>query len=376
MEDYRGKKCLFLIFQTLEEGNGITKKILAQKRAFCNNGVNTKLCFYDKDNFGNIIVKVDETVLMTLGRGFVKLLKTPLYFCKLFEYIKDNKFDIIYIRYVQNADCFLVDFLKKCNQYGCIVLMEIPTYPYDGELKCRNLKSFIRIKIEKYFRVKFKNSVTRIVTFSNHKEIYGVGTINISNAVDEVLIPKNPIMPIKDKIVFIGVANLSFWHGYDRLINGLHNFYMGNPKIRVEFLIVGKGVEKVYNELRFLIDKYCLNQYVRFCGSKDGAELDELFYHAHVAIGCLACHRKNIEEVKSLKNVEYAMRGIPFIYSENNDDFDDKNYVYKVPADESDIDIEQICKFVLNHNFIPTEIRKTVQSLTWTNQMAKIMRDL
>ncbi|MEG2480028.1 MAG: hypothetical protein RSA50_07120, partial [Mucinivorans sp.] len=43
---------------------------------------------------------------------------------------------------------------------------------------------------------------------------------------------------------------------------------------------------------------------------------DDLFEQADIAIGSLARHRSGITTIKTLKNREYAARGIPFIYSE------------------------------------------------------------
>ena len=67
------------------------------------------------------------------------------------------------------------------------------------------------------------------------------------------------------------------------------------------------------------------------------------------------------------------MRGIPFIYSEDNEDFDNANYVLKVPADESPINIKQLCDFVISNDFEPCKIRETVSGFTWENQMNQIV---
>ena len=77
-----------------------------------------------------------------------------------------------------------------------------------------------------------------------------------------------------------------------------------------------------------------------------------------------------------MKNREYATRGIPFIYSEQDSDFDDKPYVLKAPADESPIDIQQIIDFSSSFQMQPKEIRLTVEHLAWKNQMQKVIDDL
>ena len=65
-----------------------------------------------------------------------------------------------------------------------------------------------------------------------------------------------------------------------------------------------------------LIDRYDLKDKVIFHGALFGAELDDVFNQCQFAIGSLGRHRSGITRIKTLKNREYATRGIPFIYSE------------------------------------------------------------
>ena len=116
-----------------------------------------------------------------------------------------------------------------------------------------------------------------------------------------------------------------------------------------------------------------VSQYVNFLGIVNGIELDEAFDQADIAVGCLGCHRKNIKEVKSLKNVEYAARGIPFIYSENNNDFDNQEYIIKVPANESPILVEDVLSRFNSIQKDAQTIRNSVAHLTWECQMGKVV---
>ena len=95
-----------------------------------------------------------------------------------------------------------------------------------------------------------------------------------------------------------------------------------------------------------------------------------------VAIGSLGRHRSGITTIKTLKNREYASRGIPFIYSENDEDFDNQSYILKAPADESPINIDAIISFLDNNNFQPEDIRKTVEHLSWKRQMEIVVNHL
>ncbi|MBP3845917.1 MAG: glycosyltransferase family 1 protein, partial [Prevotella sp.] len=102
-------------------------------------------------------------------------------------------------------------------------------------------------------------------------------------------------------------------------------------------------------------------------------QLTEVFNRCQFAIGSLGRHRSGITVIKTLKNREYATRGIPFIYSEQDSDFDSQPYVLKAPADESPINIQKIVDFMKDFSMKPEEIRKTVEPLQWKYQMQKVV---
>jgi hypothetical protein len=81
--------------------------------------------------------------------------------------------------------------------------------------------------------------------------------------------------------------------------------------------------------------------------------LDELFEQADMGIGSLARHRSGITHIKTLKNREYAARGLPFIYSEMDSDFEGKPYILKAKADESPIEIPLSWNFIGGKRYLP-----------------------
>ena len=113
-----------------------------------------------------------------------------------------------------------------------------------------------------------------------------------------------------------------------------------------------------------------------FHGQLFGDELTNVFNQCQFAIGSLGRHRSGITVIKTLKNREYATRGIPFIYSEQDSDFDHQPYVLKAPADESPIDIQQIIDFMGDFAMTPQDIRKTVEHLSWKIQMQYVLNAL
>ena len=93
-----------------------------------------------------------------------------------------------------------------------------------------------------------------------------------------------------------------------------------------------------------------------------------------VGIASLGRHRNGIDRIKTLKNREYAARGIPFVYSETDDDFDTMPYVMKAPADDSPLDIAALLRFADGVTLPAEGIRATVeQILSWDAQMARVV---
>ena len=81
-----------------------------------------------------------------------------------------------------------------------------------------------------------------------------------------------------------------------------------------------------------------------------------------------------ITKIKTLKNREYAARGLGFVYSEIDEDFEEMPYIIKAPSDETPLNISSIVEFYKNHNLNPIDIRKTIEpNLSWKNQMQKVI---
>jgi hypothetical protein len=177
------------------------------------------------------------------------------------------------------------------------------------------------------------------------------------------------------------VAEVHIWHGFDRLMTGLGEYYKNTPNPRQVFFHVVGGVHPFdmngdsgkVEGFKSIIERYGIQDKVIFHGQLFGEELDRVFNQSCFAIGSLGRHRSGITVIKTLKNREYATRGIPFIYSETDSDFDNQPYVLKALPDESPINVRQILDFIDTHHFQPQDIRRTVEHLTWKIQMKKVI---
>ncbi len=120
-----------------------------------------------------------------------------------------------------------------------------------------------------------------------------------------------------------------------------------------------------------------IEDYVIFHGPLYGEQLDAVFDRSDLGIGSLARHRSGITHIKTLKNREYAARGIPFLYSETDEDFEQAPYILKIPPTEDPLDIEAVLRFYRNVRMTPEEIRQSIENtLTWKVQMQQVVNEL
>ena len=175
----------------------------------------------------------------------------------------------------------------------------------------------------------------------------------------------------------IGVAEIHRWHGFDRLVKGLAEYYSKPQEYIVKFHVVGYFYSaEVEATFRQFIADHKMEQYVILHGKKHGEELDAIFNLCDFGIGSLGRHRVGIQKIKTLKNREYAARGIPFVYSETDSDFDERPYVLKVPADESPVNINEIIKFYRHLSMDAQAIRDSIQNLSWRHQMEIVINSV
>lgn len=277
--------------------------------------------------------------------------------CKLFEYEWDNGYpsievefdtDFLYFRTIEPSIKLIKKLYSIKKQANNIrIIMEIPTYPFSGEKGTQlGSKRKISVAIGKSF---LKHVIDRVVVIGMNnsiEEYEGISVIHATNGIDCKQIRKVN-HSINDDINIIAVSGCYFWHGYDRMIKGMKDYYSNNGYgINVKLHIVGEGdCLKEYIELA---ESFGLkDKYIFFYGIKEGEELDKLYDMADLAINVLAVHRKGMQYDNSLKSRESIAKGIPYISSSLPDICDEElmESLLIVPADESNIRIDEIVSF-------------------------------
>ena len=367
-------KTLFLIFHGIDPNNGISKKISYQVNALKACGMEIHLCYMDETTTKKRMV--DNTVIADYGNGTMSKIRKRISFSSIVKYAIEQQIQFVYIRSNHNANPFTIKMVREMKKAGMKVVMEIPTYPYDSEYKAQGMSK--QIFQDKIFRNYLASQLDAIVTFSDYDSIFGQRTIRISNGIDfDSVTMKQTVHDTSKELNLIGVAEIHGWHGFDRLVKGMAAYYSQPQDYIVRFHVVGYFYsQEGERDFRRLIADSKMEEYITLYGKKHGEELDAIFDLCDFGIGSLGRHRVGIDKIKTLKNREYAARGIPFVYSETDSDFDEKPYVLKVPADETPVDIHKLITFYRQLSLSAQDIRDSIQDLSWKHQMEIVINSV
>lgn len=261
-----------------------------------------------------------------------------------FDEIDLRSIGFIYIR-MPTASRALVDMCQMIKEKNPIIkiIIEIPTYPVIGERK--GLKR-VADWYAAYEVKKLCSFVDRIVTFSKDDIIWGIPTIRTVNCSKMDSIKRKRISDNSDTINVITVSSYDYWHGYDRFIVGMGEYYSSEGQHRpIHYYIVGEGAE--IPKYKKLVKKYNLEQYVHFEGKHYGEELDVIYDKCEIALDSMGRHRSKIFYNSSLKGKEYCAKGLPIVSGvcTELDDYKDYPYYFRVPANDSPIQMNDIIRF-------------------------------
>ncbi len=317
------KKIIYISSVDIGDKSGISKKILNQVKCFTLSKLETEL------------VTVSE------NSKIVKIL--PFSSNHAWKNLHLPKADFLYIRYVFSSFPF-INLLKefKNNNPNSKIVVEIPCYPYEDELK--HYSNFLVTYRDKFYRRFLKKYVDALSICVGFKEIFGIPAIEMVNcvSVDDITPPKTTNYRNDKNINVTAVAAVAYYHGYDRFIKGLYEYYQKQQEYKVIFHFVGDG--PALCDLKKLTKELKLENYVKFYGFMTGNELDQIYDLTDIGLDALGGHRKGDIWFGTLKSREYICKGIPFVTEypipENLDPI--KQYILKVPSDESAVDVEKV----------------------------------
>lgn len=268
--------------------------------------------------------------------------------------IKAGDVNILYYRLPLKPSVYQVSLFKNAKKNGAIVFYEIPTYPFFMEqvnLSKRKFLTFSKLMVDKIIFLFSKRYIDKIPIMIGSSSVKNDPKfIPIINGIDSTDIPITNIMKNNDddSIVLIGVGMLTAYHGYERVIQSIHNYYQNGGSKRIIFHIVGDG--EILGALKTQVEQLNVKENVVFHGILHGEKLDEIYNKAQIGIGALELYRRNADIDTTLKVVEYLVRGLPVITSGFVDSGVSSDFIYQVSNDNSFFDFYKINKFLNNFN--------------------------
>jgi len=284
-------------------------------------------------------------------------------------------FDYFYIRRIIPITNVLIKMLKILKKRGKKIFYEYPTYPWKEEMR-KNFGGVSFILDCIYYRklLDIVDYIPAIMVEHPKKSIEKDKFIKISNGIDINKIPKKK-KANHNGLNILALAHLQNWHGYDRVLRGLSEYYSHTPKREVRFLIVGEGAE--LTNLKKLTKELNLEEHVLFFGEKTGKELDSIFDDTDVAVSSIANHRKGMFRDSSLKSREYCARGIPFVIASDDDDFPETfRYVHRIPKNDEAVNIDELIDFfdsIKDKNYVEEMRNYARDKLSWTKKMKPVI---
>ena len=355
---------IYRVDQNDDANLGVINKMNGQADALKNLGFNVDKVVCQ----GNHVLFNDERIGSTtgLGKHWLKW--------KFFSFIERRNldhYDLYLVRYPLSTAAF-ISWLSSINKKHpeSVVLIDMPTYPYDAEWK--GPYGTMVLAIDRFYRTRIKRFVSNVLHSGKERSIFGIPVLHMSNGINTTELQLRQPKSHKG-IHLLAVGKWQFWHGLDRLLKGIRSYTPKAETISLDIVGVGPEVAKI-KELAISLG---ISKNVTFKGVLKGAELDRLFDKADIGIGTLGIHRKNVPVDCSLKHREYIARGLPFILSGEDPDLEPTpDFCLKVKGDENEIDLKDVVSFskrASGENITHAMREYAEQKLTWTQKLSVVL---
>jgi len=346
----KSKRFLYLTAVYLEEmpNAGIRKKVFGQLEAIQHHGHHATLLYLKGDEL--MVVEGGEVVdALPLGKKH-RLWHQWNYYNYVDSYLQTKeKYDAFYIRYHIPTPAYL-KFLKSYENRGIFTFCEVPTYPYTKEFK--GLKGRLYHLLDQQYAQKAGRYYDEVISFYPADRIFGKKPLVINNAIGQSIIERGANLvqqrtepdagKSKQLRLFGLAANLEVFHGFDRILMGMRDYYSASSSTQdIHFTIVSQGTE--FERLKDLAQEWNILDRLTFLPPTTGNGLDHLLLSNDIGIGTIARCRVGLKTDSSLKSREYCSFGLPLILSAPDRSFPESlPFVHYIPNTEEPVNIDQM----------------------------------
>jgi len=295
-------------------------------------------------------------------------------FSALRKLSKQQTYDLVYMRYMPtffNAP----GALRLMKNRGAKLMIEHPTYPANYARTTSALRRPVFMYTDHVFE-KIKPMVDCYAVMGDDcgGTVDGKPAINIVNGVDVESLPLHQTPDNGSEIHLLALASMSYWQGYDRLINAMAQW---KGEERFVLHMVGTEGDGSLAAWMQLAKELGLDQQVVYEGQLHGEALDSMDARCDLGVGGLGLHRRLIKTAISLKLREYMARGLPFMYAVEDVSVPwPERFCVKVANDDSLVDLKAVRDFVMNVRTMPgfaSEMRAyACENMSWQD----VLRDV
>lgn len=294
--------------------------------------------------------------------------------------------DILFVRGISYGYLLITPAILIARLRGCKVYLDVPTPQMVALYEILSAKQGFFIKGVKCVLLLITGPTVfwpanvviqyapegKFFTFGNKNKIRLIGNgIDIDTVIIRDAEPSWP----SSAFHLLGVANVSEWHGYDRIIRGMAHYRDTQPRpLDIFFTIVGSG--QAIDDLKELCHLLNLTNKVYFPGPLHGKKLLDEYCKAHLAVDAIGIYRKGMSVASTLKSREYCAIGIPFISSYKDYDFDgDEPFRYCVSQTDNYQEIATLFADIFSKKSLPCkeEIRDFAEKrLSWSSKLEQL----
>lgn len=359
-----------------DKNRGVSKKVMSQIRALRDMGHEVFYTTYTENGI-QVLNQEDKAIWEKECRVHKKLfhyLRRDFLIHNVCQYWKnlDADFDLCYLRF-HFFDRKFRRMLRQMKKTSLVVI-EAHGYPYrEWKLSARSL--FINVR-DVIFEPFCRSQIDLVAAISNHDNIWGRKTVFIDNAVDVHSIKIHERTPQKNELNLISVAIEQAYHGFEKIILGLSQYYKNGGTRSITVYMVGEYREKT----KKLVKDLQMGRHIVFTGKLHGTSLDEAYDKSDLAIGTFS-KRANDEYGSSIKTKEFFAKGIPFINGWREYSFDDScPYMKRFDMNVSHIDFHEVVRFydgIKGDAGLKYKMRKFAEeNFTWKKQFKRVFSEI
>lgn len=372
-------KILFLMRMPMDGRDNLCAKFYGQIQCARRLGHTVHWIGWDRE--GMWLCGDGEPRLLHKGRltGLPVYHHTMLYidlFSALRVLAKQQKYDLVYMRYMPtfgNAPGAL-DLVKK---NGAKLIVEHPTFPPNFARTTSALRKPVFVYTDHVFE-KIKPMVDFYAVMGDDcgGMVDGKPAVNIVNGVDVESLPLHVQPENGNEIHLLALASMSYWQGYDRLINAVAGWQ--GKETFVLHMVGTEGDGSLARWMQLARDQG-IEDRVIYEGALHGESLNAMVARCDLGVGGLGLHRRKIQTAISLKLREYMARGLPFMYAVEDVSVPwPAQFCVKVSNDDNLVDLQAVRDFVLSVRCkpdIPLQMRAyAMEHMSWQEILQEVFQ--